>query len=312
MQKQTEIVKEPESWLAFELNVLRRLDFKSIALASDARPVLGARLKEWGVRVFSNNILPSAHFDSLALIQNSGTCLTGDDIDGILEDAYVPRFELKNPALAEWFGETDAWWFDNVSTNIEQLDDPLKTALAASLVFKVGDYALSFDDQTRRLRQAFSVVFRRVLALQPNAIDNQHENTSENKNIKEFIAENYTDLLFLRLPKPRSISLKRSLGERAWKEEWVAGGKNVWESLEEKIAGTLGTHVETKSQYINLLDDLLRTASHIPNWIFIHTEDHFISTQDVVESIGKLRRVETIYTKDFTEIMGTKAVIITA
>lgn len=312
MLMQADTTKVPESWLAFELNILQRMDFGSIAIATGGNPVLGARLKGWGVRVTSNNVLPSAHLESVALIENNGTTLTESDLDLILEDAYVPRFELKNSALAGWFGETDAWWFDNVSSNIERLDDHLKTAVAASFVLKVGEYALSFDDETRKLRQPFSVIFRRIAGLQEESVDNGHENTSQHKNTKEFIAENYTDLLFLRLPRARSVSLKRSFGKRAWKEEWVSGGNGVWREIESLLSGTLGTHVETKSQYLNLLDDLLSTASHIPQWTLAHTEDHFVSTQDVVESIGKLRRVETIYTKDFAELTGTKAVMITA
>jgi len=35
-------------------------------------------------------------------------------LDALLEDAYVPRDRPDNPAMAKWFTETDAWWFDNV------------------------------------------------------------------------------------------------------------------------------------------------------------------------------------------------------
>ena len=70
--------------------------------------------------------------------------------------------------------------------------------------------------------------------------------------------------------------------------------------------------VETKSQYLRLLEETLRTASHIKHWAISHVESGFISTQDLVEVIGKIRRVDTIFTKDFSELTGTKAVIITA
>ena len=43
-----------------------------------------------------------------------------------------------------------------------------------------------------------------------------------------------------------------------------------------------------------------------------HVETGFISTQEIVDKISEVRRVDTIYTKDFSELTGTKAVIVTA
>ena len=74
----------------------------------------------------------------------------------------------------------------------------------------------------------------------------------------------------------------------------------------------MGAPTETKSQYLHLLEDTLRRASHIKGWAIAHVETGFIQTQDIVESIGRIRRVDTVFTKDFSELTGTKAVIITA
>lgn len=309
---QSETTETPESWLAFELNILRRLEFKSVAIPVTGNPVLGRYLKNWDTRVFANSILPSSYLEAVSVIENNGYQLSDMETDVILEDAYVPQYELKNPALKAWFGETDAWWFDNVRNNIEKLDSEMSKAVAFSTVFEVGDYALSFDEQTRRLRQPFSKVFRKFRSLLAEPVDNNTQNLCQNKNANEFTAENYTDLLFLRLPRPRNVSLKRFLGRDAWREEWVSGSDEIWNVLENKLDGRLGARIETKSQYLGLLEDLFKTASHIPQWAIVLSEDTFISTQDIVESVGKVRRVDTIYTKDFTELMGTKAVIITA
>jgi hypothetical protein len=82
--------------------------------------------------------------------------------------------------------------------------------------------------------------------------------------------------------------------------------------LESSQAGKLGTLIETKSQYLQFVEDTLQTASHIPKWAVAHVENGFVSTQDIVEVIGRIRRVDTIFSKDFSELTGTKAVIITA
>ena len=98
----------------------------------------------------------------------------------------------------------------------------------------------------------------------------------------------------------------------AWREEWIRCNDTFWNTLEESQVGRLGTHVETKFQYLKLVEETLRTASHIPAWAISHVEDGFITTQDIVETISKIRKVDSIFTKDFSEVTGTKAVIITA
>src|SRR5437016_11947007 len=80
----------PKSWLAFDLNVLRRLKFTSAALPLAEGPALGTYLKRWDVRVAANDPMQSAWTRGVAQIVNSGERLSVDDINIVLEDAYVP------------------------------------------------------------------------------------------------------------------------------------------------------------------------------------------------------------------------------
>jgi len=82
--------------------------------------------------------------------------------------------------------------------------------------------------------------------------------------------------------------------------------------LDQSFLGKLGSATETKSQYLHLLEETLRTADHVDQWAIAHVEDGFITSQDVAEIVGKIRAVNTVFTKDFSELTGTKAVIITA
>lgn len=302
----------PKSWLAFELNVLRRMKFESIALPFSGEPVLGAYLKRSNLRVLANDFLPSAYAKSLAQIQNNGEKLSEAEVALVLEDVYVPHYRLQNPALRNWFGETDSWWFDNARRNIEQISSPVKKAVALNIAMNVGDYALSFTEDTLELRQPLSQVFKRLWSVQPEPFNNGQNNNCSHKNAIDFTAENYPDLMFLRLPRAHNQTLRNALGWTAWREEWLRGGDYFWDDLEQTQSGRLGTHTETKSQYLQLIEDLLKTASHIGKWAVAHVEDGFITTQDIAETIGKSRRVDTIFTKDFTELTGTKAIIITA
>ena len=302
-----------QSWLAFELNVLRRLKFSSAIVPFSAEPHLGTHLKNWKIRVGANDLTQSGFVKSVAAIQNNGEKLTEADVEMILEDAYVPGYRLRNEALRNWFGETDAWWFDNVRANIEKLSTTETQAIALSIGTEVGDYVLSFNEATRRLRQPLSKVFRRLWATRPEAVGNNQNNTAQNKPAKDFIAENFTaDLMFLRLPGAHNLSQREYLGWTAWREEWIEGDDKFWTDLERAQAGKLGTSVETKSQYLRLLEEMLQTAAHVPKWAIAHVEDGFVSTQNIIETIGRVQRVDTIFTKDFSELTGTKAVIITS
>jgi hypothetical protein len=303
----------PKSWLAFELNVLRRLKFRSAAIPFSQDSALGTYLKRWNIRVSANDPLQSAWMKGVAAILNNGERLSAEDVNVVLEDAYVPRYKLHNPALRGWFNETDSWWFDNVRQNIDLLPTPVSRAIASTIAMATGDYVQSFTEDTLELRQPLSNVFRRLWTTEAEPVNNGQNNSCQNKDIKSFIAaENSSDLMFLRLPQPHSKPLKISIGKAAWKEEWIRGGNDFWPDLDQSFLGKLGSATETKSQYLHLLEETLRTADHVDQWAIAHVEDGFITSQEVAEIVGKIRAVNTVFTKDFSELTGTKAVIITA
>ena len=301
-------------WLAFELGVLRRLKFGSVAMPFAGEPELGLYLKRWSVRVAAGATTHWAWTKATAYIENNSEQLSEADVEMLLEDAYMPRNGLANPALARWFNEMDACWFDNLHSNASQLVSQAGRALALSLGMTVGDYVLSFDDETRELRQPLSLsdVFRRVWQSHPSIVNNSLRNTCAQQEAREFIAGQHTDMLFMRLPGPGEAREQRRNSILAWREEWVRGADDFWDGFERARAGRLGSYVETKQQYLSLIEDLLRTAAHLPTWAIAYAEDGFIQTNELVDTISRIRKVESIYTKDFSELMGTRAVIITA
>jgi hypothetical protein len=306
----------PRGWLAFELSVLRRLRFRSLVNPFAGEPDLETHVKRWGVRVAANDAARWSWIKGIARVENNVEILTADDLEILLEDVYVPRYKLRNVALLRWFSETDAWWFDNLRENAERLDGEIKQSLALNLGMLVGDYALSFDEQTRELRQPLSRVLRRLHEVLPPPFDNGQPNTSANKDARQFVAEQQGELLFLRVPAPaRSSSSSGGMLSReglpAWREEWVRGGAEFWDEFEASRAGRLGGRVETKGQHLRLIEELLEAAAHLKSWAIAHTEGGYLTTEELVETIRRVRKVETIYTKDFSELLGARATIIT-
>jgi hypothetical protein len=301
-------------WLAFELGVLRRLKFASVALPFTGEPEICVHLKNWKVRVAANDPMIWSYTKAFALIENNTDQLDDYDLETLLDDAYVPRDILENPALLKWFNEIDAWWFDNLRVNAERLD-PYKRALALTAGMMTGDYVLSFNEQTRNLRRPFSLseTFNRMLDCLPQPHDNSMRNKSTNQDVRSFVAErHHTDLLFLRLPVPVLQTTTARDPIVTWREEWLRGGDDFWVDLERLRDARLGSRVQSKQQYLGFVEDLLRTASHIPEWAIAHTENGFISNEELVEKIGRVRRVSSIYSKDFSDMLGVKASVIVA
>jgi hypothetical protein len=314
MQTQNGLNAGGMSWLGFELSVLRRLKFRSVALPLAGEPNLGLYLKRWDARVLANDPARWAWTKSLAFVENNTETLTAEDLDTILDDAYVPRNYFHNPTLLTSFNETDAWWFDNVRANVERLASPYKRALALTLGMAAGDYVFSFNLDTRELRQPLSLsnIFRRVWRTLAPPVNNGQRNPSSNQPVKNFLAELYdVDLLFLRLPRTARATDSRNARVLTWREEWLREGKN---SASEPIRdrGQLAARIETKEQYLGLVEDLLQTAAHLPLWAIEGVSDGFVSKDELVECVGNARRVDAVYTKDFSELLGTQSVIITA
>jgi hypothetical protein len=304
----------PNGWLNFELSVLRRLKFSSIALPFTGEPNVGLQLKRWKVRVAANDPMIWAYTRATALVENDSERLAEVDIEALLDDAYVPRERLDNPSLLNWFNETDAWWFDNVRFNAERLDHEYKRALALSLGMMVGDYVLSFTSESRLLREPFSLsrVFRHFAESLPFPHDYSLRSKATNQDARAFVAERrHTDLLFLRLPAPIPPQPAQH-NAFAWREEWLQGRDDFWDDFEKSQAGKLGSRVQSKQQYLGLVEDLLHTAAHLPAWAIAHTENGFISTDELVEAISRVRKVDAVYSKDFSDLLGVRAAIVTA
>ncbi len=304
----------PNGWLNFELSVLRRLKFSSIALPFTGEPHFSMQMKQWNVRVAANDPMVWAYTKATALVENNSEQLSDADINSIVEDAYVPHDRLDNPSLLRWFNETDAWWFDTVRFNSEGLSTEYKRALALTLGMMVGDYVLSFDDETRHLREPLSLsrMFRQLAETLRFPPGNAMRNQATNQDVRAFVAERrLTDLLFLRLPVPAEPANAQQK-PAAWREEWLQGRDYFWEELEKSRAGRLGSRVQSKQQYLGFVEDLLHTAAHIPNWAIAHTENGFISGEELVEVVGRVRRVDSVYTKDFSDLLGVRATIVTA
>ncbi|MFN2455088.1 MAG: HD-GYP domain-containing protein [Pyrinomonadaceae bacterium] len=303
-----------DKWLAFDLSVLRRLKFRSVALPFADEPHLGVALRDMGARVAANSTAQSSAIKNAANLVYHEAKLSEAEVETTLADAYVPGYALHNQDLSKWFREVDAWWFDNVRANINRLETEAARTQALSIGLMVGDYVRSFDAETRVLRQPLSKVFQRLWsAQQAHAANRAPSGSSHHREARDFIAEQHnSDLLFLRLPRAQNVWEAQRDPHCAWRESWVSGENEIKEKAAIKGATPSSLRIESKGQYLRFVEEILGTALHIERWAIAHVEDGFVSTAEMVETISRLRKVETIYTKDFSELMGARATIIAA
>ncbi len=289
-------------WLGYELSVLRRIKFNSIAIPFSGQPDLDWYLKFWGKQIFSNDLCQWSWWTSRALVENQEETLTEEDVAELLHNAYVPRRRLNNPALSQTMGEMDAWWFDNVWLNIQQIENPHQRALAYYHALGVGDYVHSFTPETVALRRPLSEVFEDFWRGQRKVQNNEKDNQSSNFEASEFISAVRTDLMFAHFPRPAGLAAQRNsiLG---WRETWIRGSATGFEDLLTQATG-FGDRIASKGRYLDLVNKFLETAKHIPKWAIAHPEDGFVTAAEMGELIKTFRPVEVTYAKDFSEVSG--------
>ncbi len=291
-------------WLGFELSVLRRLKFTSIAIPFSGRPDLAWYLKAWGRQVLTNDVCQWAWWMSRALIENSRETLDVDDVALVLGDVDTAARETGNPALRQMMTEDDALWFDNVWHNIQRLDSEDQRALAYSHAFDVFDYVLSFSPETIHLRRPLSEAYTALWRGRRPVIDNDHLNLAANRDGHDFIRDVRADCMFVQLPRPEGLAGPHSRIS-GWRETWIRGTETAWDSLVEERVGRLGDEVASKDHYLELAADFLERARHIPKWAIAHSDDGFLSAAEIGELVRQFRRrVEVTYTKDFSGVVG--------
>lgn len=293
------------------MNVIARYCAKSIALPLAGDAALGSYLKLTSARIHINDPMHSVATECQALIGNNRESLSVADIDLILSDAGSGG-EISNRSLLEWFEPRDAMWLETVRGNIEKLSSQNAMSIAQKLVMDTGQYALSFSSQTSDLRQPMSKMFLRLLNRFPEPFDNGRRNICSSKSPRQFVTESEAELMFLALPSPAFDGMKTALGNRAWREEWIRGEGDFWGDLEGKSVGQIHGRIPSKSGYLKSLEQLLRSARKMKHWAIELPAESGIVASDVTETIGMIRPIKKVYTKDLSEIGRGRSVIVTA
>jgi hypothetical protein len=287
-----------KSLLGFEASVLRQIEFRSIAMPFCGWTRLDLYLKTWGKIIIANDPRAWAETVARAMVE-AKVSLNEDHITRVLEDVYVPGARLMNPGLRNWFSETDAWWMDNLRRNIEALSDESLRAQAMTLGLMTGDYALSFNDETRELRRPLTTVFWRLAGRAFTGPAGHPHSRSYNLPAEDFIKRARADLLYLNLPAIHAAQAGAE-ARSEWREAWVRGSTNA----QSDDVRELMTAPQSKNAYLASVNKLLRAASNMRMWAIEYQEIGLATAAEIAELIKEHRPVRATYSKDLTEVVG--------
>lgn len=198
---------------------IKDLKFRTALDAFGGTGSVAYMLKEKGKKVTYNDILKFNYYIGLALIENDGVTLSNEDVNFILtrhKEINYPTF-IADTFKDIYYTDEENSWIDMVVTNIKQLDDKYKQALAYFALFQSCIIKRPFNLFHRKnlyLRFAkvkrdfgnkatwdtpFEIHFRKFVDEANNAV---FSNNQENKalNLDVFDVEDDFDLVYIDTP----------------------------------------------------------------------------------------------------------------
>lgn len=114
------------------------LKFESVLDAFGGTGCVGYMFKQKGKQVFYNDILKFNYYIGLAIIENSQTTLNNNDVDFILNKHPQIRYPtfISDTFHGIYFTDLENQWLDIIITNIRQIKDKYKQALAYYALFQ--------------------------------------------------------------------------------------------------------------------------------------------------------------------------------
>lgn len=171
----TRYMGSKEKLLPFIKGVVENFEFESAADLFAGSGVVGYMFKSMGKRVFSNDYMAMSATLAKAMIENSTTCLSEREIDGLFAANKRADSFVQDTFQGLYYSDADSAVIDLVRANIRKITDPQKRAVALSALIRAclkkrargvftytglryddgrADLAMSMEEQVRRAAQA--------------------------------------------------------------------------------------------------------------------------------------------------------------
>jgi hypothetical protein len=290
--------------LAFAASALSKHKFESLAVPFCGHANLDWYLKLWGKRLVSNDICQWAGQVARAKVENNAEQLGEQDLQRLFANEDNSPDGLENTALLRWFERADAVWLDHLRRKIDQtFPHNIHRALAISAAFLTGDYLLSFTPETAFLRRPLKDVYRAMLKIVNQVIDNYSINRVTTLESLDFISRIKVEALYAALPLPAAMQrFLQSPGR--WRETWLRQTDQLEEILLPTVKDSLSGQILSQERYLQVLDNFLDRSKAIRLWAIAWTEVPFLSLESLAEAVKRHRPVNFVYLHDGSAVVS--------
>ena len=281
--------------------------------------------KQLGFKTITNDFLNFNNQIGLALIENSETKLTEDDINLL----FMPSKNKKQFQLIEniftnvFFQQAEAEFLDNLRANIPLLENRYKQALVYAVINRsmtrkitMGHFghtqALQYASDPERIKRNRSLIrpikeiFEELLPQYNNAVfDNKQQNRSHHKNILELLPTlEKVDLAYFDPPYCDSHADYQSFYHlletftEYWQDKQFINGIKRYEP--QRFSG-----FDKKREVMASFEKLFEVAEEIPHWLISYNNRSYPSIEEFEKILSKHRQVK-VETKTYQNGRGGK------
>jgi hypothetical protein len=290
--------------LAFAASALSKHKFESLAIPFTGNANLDWYLKLWGKRLVSNDICHWAGQVARAKVENNTEQLAEQDLQRLFASVDACPDDLENFSLLQWFDKSDAQWLDHLRRNIDLVfSHNVHRALANRAALLTGDYLRSFTPETAFLRRPLPDVYRAMLKIVNQVIDNHSINRVTTLEASDFISRTKVDALYAALPAPEAM--QRFLhGPGRWREAWIRQTDQLEDLLLPAVKDSFSGKILSQERYLQILDNFLDRSKSIRLWAIAWQEIPLLSVETLTEAVKRHRAVNFVYVHDSTTLAG--------
>lgn len=283
-------------------------EVESVFDAFSGSAVVAYMYKSKGLQVFANDRLKYSYHAARALIENSSTKLSNDDIEILLAKNSEAGNFVHDNFKGIFFADGVHTIIDQIRANCDKLagfkkDIALfalgKTCMSGKGGF--GHFSAATENGKRQdspdeFKDRFRKNAERINAL---VFDNNFENKAYNSDINEILPKVKVDLAYFDPPYATEFSTTNY--EKAY--HFVEGLMTYWEGLKIKQdtkvkAYEITSTTVTKANANEFFTNFLTGSNHIPHWLISYRDHAYPNETDMKKIIANCGRETRMMSKD--------------
>jgi adenine-specific DNA-methyltransferase len=268
----------------------------SVIDAFSGSGVVAYMYKSKGLSVIANDRLHYCYHAARAIIENSETRLTQEELDALLADSPKAGTFVRDNFKGLFFADGVHKVIDNIRANIDALSG-FKKDIALFALGKAclggkggfGHFSSSTDygkrqDTPEEFKQRFADNVARINAL---VFDNGKECKASRKDVNEALADAKVDLVYFDPPYATEFSTTNY--EKSY--HFVEGLMTYWDGLT-LVEDSKTHHYETDHKTVTKVNaseffsTFLASAKHIPNWLISYRDHAYPNEGEMKEIIS--------------------------